>query len=106
MANEEATANYKYDRAIDLIRRIKTEETHERKIDRHKAFDLAISALEKQIPKKPIDIYDENIYQIDDDDYIHESAQFGGCPACNHEVQDGMLFWSFGGQALYWNDTE
>ena len=30
MTNEEATANYKYDRAIGLIRRIKTEETHER----------------------------------------------------------------------------
>ena len=60
MTNEEA--NYKYDRAIDLIKRIKTEETHEREIDRHKAFDLAISALEKQIPKKPI--YEDigNIY--------------------------------------------
>lgn len=54
MTNEKATANYKYDRAIDLIRRIKTEETHERCIDRRKAFDLAINALEKQIPKKPV----------------------------------------------------
>lgn len=53
MTYEEAIANYKYDRAIDLIRRIKTEETHERRIDRHKAFDLAINALEKQIPNKP-----------------------------------------------------
>lgn len=51
MTNEEATANYKYDRAIILIRRIKKEETHEREVDRYKAFDLAISALEKQIPK-------------------------------------------------------
>ena len=65
-------------------------------------ISAAISALEKQIAKKPIDIYDENIYQIDDDDYIHESAQFGSCPACNHEVQDGMLFCSFCGQALDW----
>ena len=55
MTNEEAIANYKYDRAIIFIRRIKTEETHEREVDRHKAFDLAISALEKQIPKKPIE---------------------------------------------------
>ena len=72
----------------------------------NEALKTAISALEKQIPKNPIDTYDENIYQIDDDDYIHESAQFGSCPACNHEVQDGMLFCSFCGQALDWCDTE
>lgn len=60
-------------RAIDLLKRIKREEIHERYIDRHKAFDMAIQALkeveqyrafgtveelkearEKQIPKKPI----------------------------------------------------
>lgn len=34
-------------RAIDIIKRIKTEETHERYIDRHKAFDMAIQALEE-----------------------------------------------------------
>lgn len=36
-----------YHQAIDLIRRIKTEETHERYVDRHKAFALAIQALEE-----------------------------------------------------------
>lgn len=66
----------------------------------------AILALEKQIPKKPIGIYDENIYHIDDDDYIYEPALFGICPVCNKEVQDGMLFCSFCGQALDWSDTE
>ena len=34
-------------RAADLIRRIKVEETAERYVDRHKAFDLAIKALEE-----------------------------------------------------------
>lgn len=34
-------------RAIDIIKRIKIEETHERYIDRHKAFDMAIQALEE-----------------------------------------------------------
>ncbi len=34
-------------RAEDLIRRIKVEETPERYVDRHKAFDLAINALEE-----------------------------------------------------------
>ena len=65
-----------------------------------------LSALEKQIPKNPIGIYDENIYHIDDDDYIYEPALFGICPVCNKEVQDGMLFCSFCGQALDWSDTE
>ena len=63
-------ANYKYDRAIDLLRRIKTEETHERYIDRHKAFDLAISALEKQIPKRP----------------INDTLYWAICPACGGSV--------------------
>lgn len=34
-------------RAADLIKRIKVEETAERYVDRHKAFDLAIKALEE-----------------------------------------------------------
>lgn len=34
-------------RAIDLLKRIKREEIHERYIDRHKAFDMAIQALEE-----------------------------------------------------------
>lgn len=68
--------------------------------------ECSIVALKKQIPKKPIGIYDENIYHIDDDDYIYEPARFGNCPACNKETQDGMLFCSFCGQALDWSDTE
>lgn len=43
----EQEASWEYSRAIDIIRRIKTEETHERYIDRHKAFDMAIKALEE-----------------------------------------------------------
>lgn len=43
----ENEAKWEYCRAIDIIKRIKTEETHERYIDRHKAFDLAIQALEE-----------------------------------------------------------
>lgn len=34
-------------RAIDIIKRIKNEETHERYIDIHKAFDMAIQALKE-----------------------------------------------------------
>lgn len=43
----ENEAKWEYCRAIDLIKQIKTEETHERYIDRHKAFKLAIEALEE-----------------------------------------------------------
>lgn len=65
--------NYKYDRAKDLIMRIKTEATNEREVDRRKAFDLAISSLEKQIPKKPLHMH-KNFY----------------CPVCK---EDGWLLW-------------
>ena len=43
----ESEAKWEYCMAIDLIKKIKTEETHERYIDRHKAFDMAIQALEE-----------------------------------------------------------
>ena len=38
---------YRAYRAIDIIKRIKNEETHERYIDRHKAFDMAIQAIKE-----------------------------------------------------------
>lgn len=43
---EQEVIEWEYCRAIDLIKKIKTEETHERYVDRHKALDMAISALE------------------------------------------------------------
>ncbi len=70
------------------------------------AVNLANNALEKQIPKKPMGIYDENEHHIKDDDGLYEPALFGVCPICNQEVQDGMLYCSFCGQALDWSDTE
>lgn len=95
MTYEEAKANYKYDRAIILIRRIKTEETHEREVDRHKAFDLAISALEKQIPKKV------NISLKGTTDWNTKCR----CPNCHSMVSHGK-YCSNCGQALDWSDSE
>lgn len=90
MTHKEAIANYKYDRAIDLIRRIKAEETHEREIDRHKAFDLAISALEKQIPKKPLPY----------------KGYEGQCPECGVVYLDRLTGYCGNcGQKLFW-ETE
>lgn len=78
--------------AADLIKRIKTE-TAERYVDRHKAFDAAIAALEeiqwyrglgtveecrrameKQKPKKPID-----------------DTAFGVCPNCHNEFNSELV---------------
>lgn len=71
---------------------------------------LAVEKIEelsgKQIPKKPMGIYDENEYHIKDEEGLYESALFGICPSCNKEVQDGMIYCSFCGQALDWGDTE
>ena len=86
--------NYAYVRAIDLIRRVKTEETHEREIDRHKAFDLAISALEKQIPKKP-----------------RKTRCALMCSTCGHKITEigckklHRLYCKKCGQAIDWSDT-
>lgn len=43
----ENKTQWEYYRAIDIIKKFKTEETHEKCIDSHKAFDLAIQALEE-----------------------------------------------------------
>ena len=95
MTNEEAIENYKYDRAIDLIRRIRTEETHEREIDRHKALDLAISALEKQIPKRPI----KRTFVIG----CKEVKPINCCPTCKEPNNDDCCDC---GQRIDWsNDT-
>ena len=107
MTNEEAIANYKYDRAIALIRRIKTEETHEREIDRHKAFDLAISALEKQIPKKPhihIMLYKNGERrEIEQCPYCHDSAEYG---LWDTLVDKGVNHCHRCGQAIDWSDEQ
>ena len=89
--------NYKYDRAIIHIRRIKTEETPERYIDRHKAFDLAINALEKQILRRPIGDFD--------------SCPHYRCPNCKcsvkmYENDNTYPHCGFCGQALDWSDND
>lgn len=46
--------------------------------DHCKAIKLAISALEKQIPKKPI----ENFYDEQDDGYWYDEGYTYQCPLC------------------------
>lgn len=73
--------------------------------DEETAISMAVSALEKQIPKKPDyegDGYDEN------GELIYDTAY---CPVCEHEfefeINDwGCNFCSDCGQALDWRDKE
>lgn len=108
MTNEEAIESYKYDRAIILIKRIKTEETHERETDRHKAFDLAISALEKQIPKKPIPHKVEFIeapIKIGNANWCEGTTVYK-CPCCNEFISTLYKCCYKCGQKIDWSDRE
>ena len=68
------------------------------------AFEMAISALEKQISKKPDGIYDEN--ESEKGKRLYEEALFGSCPICHQEVQLGMKYCMNCGQALSWDSAE
>lgn len=57
--------------AVDLIRKIKGE-TADRYVDRHKAFDMALKAFEKQIPKNPI---------------TYKGTNRADCPVCGATVR-------------------
>ena len=100
----ENEAKWEYCRAIDIIKRIKIEETHGRYIDRHKAFDLAIQALgkvqkfeaignieefkalkEKIEPKKPID-----------------KLMYLECPTCGDVGIEDCAYCPCCGQKLDW----
>lgn len=59
-----------------------------------------ISALEKQIPKKPIKIERQPYFRK------HYSKSFT-CPKCNNSILGtGRPYCAFCGQALDWSDTE
>ena len=64
------------------------------------AFETAISAIEKQIPKKPTGIYDEN--ESEKGKRLYEEALIGSCPVCHQEVQLGMKYCMNCGQKLFW----
>ena len=55
------------------------------------AIDLAIDALDKQIPKKPIEKF-----------AFSDDIEAGLCPLCNEGVNEEMNFCSYCGQALEW----
>ena len=59
------------------------------------AIDMAICALEKQIPKEPIEKF-----------AFSDDIGAGLCPFCNEGVNEEMNFCSYCGQAIDWEDDE
>ena len=57
---------------------------------------------EKQNPKKPVDMYDDNVGT--EECRMYEKAIIGYCPVCNQEVQDGMNYCMNCGQRLDWSE--
>ena len=71
---------------------------------RAEAIDVAINALEKQIPKKPE--YEADGYA--DGNLVYDYAK---CPICGHDFEYGINDWgceycSDCGQKLDWSDEE
>lgn len=68
---------------------------------------LAIEALEKQIPKKPIQA--NYIVKVNGVDTLLDENEFTKCPSCTYkdtEVKHGQKYCRICGQALDWSDTE
>lgn len=63
--------------------------------EQKEAFQIAINALEKQIAKKPKDMYKTN--------YVWDSAY---CPVCNCGITARWGYCKFCGQKLDWSDEE
>lgn len=69
-----------------------------------KAFDVAIQAVKKQMPKKPY--YEGDGYA--DGELVYDQAK---CPVCGHEFEYGINDWGCNycsdcGQRLDWGDNE
>lgn len=67
------------------------------------ARNMAIKALEKQIPKKPTPIDYEKYIDVIDNARFLRGAYW--CPNCKHVVKSGS-FCSDCGQAIDWSDEE
>ena len=60
-----------------------------------KAMYLAINAINKRIPKKPIEKF-----------AFSDDIEAGLCPLCNEGVNEEMNFCSYCGQAIDWEETD
>ena len=80
-----------YEEAIKLLNSVTTYD-----FDRYitYAITLAIEALDKQIPKKPIEPF-----------AFSDDIRAGLCPFCNEGVNEEMNFCSYCGQAIDWEEN-
>lgn len=85
------------DEAIGFLHDIQTDVVYNVTSGEKEALEMAIQALEKQIPKKPIHITRNE----------HSTRIIGyGCPACHKDViGSGFYCWSCG-QAIDWSDEK
>lgn len=71
--------------------------------EHREAIDIAIQALEKQIPKKPTPIDYKKYINVINNAIVLRGAYW--CPNCKHVVKSGS-FCSDCGQKLDWSDKE
>lgn len=86
-----------YDEAIEYLKILKLAESDDSVgMLKKETYDMAIEALEKQIPKKPMG---EKYKLIEG---------FGNCPNCNNFIDDMRSYrvCSRCGQAIDWSETE
>ena len=97
----------KPEEAIEIIKVAIAEVEWDYPIDYTVAFEEAIKALEKQIPKKPIQA--NYIVKVNGVDTLLDENEFTKCPSCTYkdiEVKHGQKYCYICGQALDWSDTE
>ena len=77
----------------ELVKKLKDEAAESDLFDEEEEewFSMIIDALEKQIPKKPIEKF-----------AFSDDIEAGLCPLCNEGVNEEMNFCSYCGQALEW----
>jgi len=63
------------------------------------ATEIAVDALEKQIPKKPK-------YKAEDRFVKNHFAEYSYCPTCEKEVVAGDMFCVMCGQRICWQEEE
>lgn len=95
MNNQEAIKMLKYN--SNVIHKTLNGETD---INEVEALDMAISALEKQIPKKPNYYKEEDIF-VKDLFFVYTY-----CPVCEKEIVMDDMYCGCCGQAIDWTEDE
>ena len=94
--------------AIECLRAIRVQTFHNGESKWTNAIDLAIDAIEKRTPRKPIYKYDGN-----ENESISYVYRYLVCPSCKskyegdeYAISEGCLFCDLCGQAFDWTGYE